>query len=320
LDSLSTTSAAAPLGLPDLIALPRNELETAATSGLLQPFDDLTQAIDDPDWYEYARQLAHLQNNVFGLPFAGDALALVYRSSVIAAPPSNWSKTLEGESSLVFPAADPRALFTLMLYQANGGATWDDQGLPYLDTDILSEVLAFYLEAEQNDIMPYWLTQYQDYNQVWETYTENHTDMTAAWTTHYLTNVFTDTQIAPIPTPGGTPFTLATGWVWALASPQEDRHELSTQLAVFLIDSTYLAGWTKAAGYLPTRPSALDAWTGNTPKENIGKIAASAQLIPSADLLNSLGPPLQQATVQVLKEQNDPLSAAQTAAKSLIWP
>ena len=37
LESLSTTSAAAPLALPDLIALPNADLETAALKGLLHP-------------------------------------------------------------------------------------------------------------------------------------------------------------------------------------------------------------------------------------------------------------------------------------------
>ena len=58
LDSLTTASAAAPQALPDLVALPRPELETAALKGLLHPFRDLSTPIEDPDWFEYARQLA----------------------------------------------------------------------------------------------------------------------------------------------------------------------------------------------------------------------------------------------------------------------
>jgi ABC-type glycerol-3-phosphate transport system substrate-binding protein len=54
LDTLTTASAAAPLALPDLIALPRPMLETAALKGLLHPYNDL---IPEPDWFEYAGSL-----------------------------------------------------------------------------------------------------------------------------------------------------------------------------------------------------------------------------------------------------------------------
>ena len=87
LDSLSTASAAAPLALPDLVALPRPTLEVAALKGLLHPFDELTDSIDNSDWYDYARQLARVQNSTFGLPFAGDAMIMVYRTTMVSEPP-----------------------------------------------------------------------------------------------------------------------------------------------------------------------------------------------------------------------------------------
>src|SRR5512139_2378793 len=53
LDSLTTASAAAPLALPDLVALPRPTMETAALKGLVHPFQNLSSPIDEPDWYPY---------------------------------------------------------------------------------------------------------------------------------------------------------------------------------------------------------------------------------------------------------------------------
>ena len=69
LDSLTTASAAAPLALPDLVALPRPIMETAALKGLVHPYQNLTSPIDEPDWYPYARQLARLQDSIFGIAF-----------------------------------------------------------------------------------------------------------------------------------------------------------------------------------------------------------------------------------------------------------
>jgi multiple sugar transport system substrate-binding protein len=320
LDSLTTASAAAPLALPDLVALPRPLQETAALKGLLHPYDNLTAALDDPDWYEFARQLALLQSSTFGLPFAGDVLVVVYHPLAIESAPASWPEALNLSSPLAFSAADPQALFTLGLYQSAGGAVRDDQGRPVLETNPLTAVLTFYQEAEKHGLMPVWLTQIQNDDQVWEAMQDGRADMAVTWASRFLEETPADSAIAPIPTAEGKLYTLATGWVWALASPQPERQEISVQLAEFLTESGFLARWSQAAGYLPPRPSALSAWSDSDLQSVLNQIALSAQLYPSADVLTSLGPPLGDATVQVLKQQTDPLSAAQVAVESLKTP
>jgi ABC-type glycerol-3-phosphate transport system substrate-binding protein len=320
LDMLTTSSAAAPLAQPDLVALPREALETAALKGLLHPYDNLTKAMDGSDWFGYAGELARLQDSIYGLPFAGDALLLAYRPDIVELPPSDWAATLNTTTPLVFPAADPLASFTMAQYQANGGEIRDEQGRPFLDVDTLTQVLAFYAQAEQGGVLPYWLTQYQSDEETWEAFQEDRAGQVITWSARYLENLSPDTGAAQIPTPDGEAFTLATGWVWALATPRAERQELSVALAEFLIDGEFLARWTEAAGYLPPRPSALRGWSNETARESIQPIALSARLLPPADVLTSLGGPLGQAAVQVLKEQIDPLTAAQAAAGSLTGP
>jgi multiple sugar transport system substrate-binding protein len=320
LDSLTNASAAAPLALPDVVALPRPALETAALKGLLHPFDGLTPAMDDSDWYDYARQLGRLQNSTFGLPFAGDAMMLVYYTGQVPKPPADWGSVLGLTTPLAFPAADPQSLFTLAQYQAVGGVVRDDQGRPFLDPAALEKVLRFYLDASKSGVMPVWLTQLQNDDQVWEAFTERRASMAIAWNSRYFSQVITNTNAAPLPTENGKAFTLATGWVWALASSQPDRQEMGAQLAEFLTDTTFLAPWTQAAGYLPPRPSSLDAWTNKDQQLMVRPIVLSASLYPSADVITSLGPPIQQAIIQVLKQQADPQAAAQQAAASLVNP
>ncbi len=138
--SLGTTRAAAPSVMPDLVALSRPDLESATSKGLLHPLDGLTTLLDDPDWYPYARQMAHIQNTAFGLPFAGDALALVGYGSPL---PANWDELPE-ETLLIFPAADPRAFFSLSLYLSSGGMLQDSQGRIAIDETLMTEVLSFY--------------------------------------------------------------------------------------------------------------------------------------------------------------------------------
>lgn len=320
LDTLSTASAAAPLALPDLVALPRHPLEVAAIKGQLHSYEGLSSTLEDPDWYEYARQLASLQDSSFGLPFAGDALMLVYRPAVVPSPPADWQTSLALTTTLAFPAADPQSLYTISLYRSTGAELLDETGRPSLDTIQLSQVFTYYQQAATSNLMPFWLTQYQSTAQSWQAFNEQQADLAVVWASQYLQQPPTDSNGAPLPTADGQAFTLATGWVWALASPDPERQVLSAQLAEFLTTSSFLAEWTAAAGYLPPRPSALTAWQ-NPPLQNLmNQIALSAELIPSQDIVTIIGPILQTATVDVLKEQSDPLLAAEAAAAELSNP
>jgi ABC-type glycerol-3-phosphate transport system substrate-binding protein len=320
LDSLVTTSAAAPLALPDLIALPRPALEVAVARGLVRPLNDLTRIMEEPGWFEYAQELASIQDNIYGLPYAGDALVLVYRSSALSAPPKDWSSSLKIGVPLVFPAADPQAMLTLTLYRASGGGLSDQQGRLAINTEILSRVYSFYAQAEQTGLMPYWLSQYQNDNQVWQAFMEQRADQVVTWTRQYLSGAPRDSSLAALPTPTGEPFTLATGWVWAMVTHQPERQKAAAELAEFLVDSDFLAIWTQAVGYLPPRQDALDRWSDPVLKASLQKVAESAQLAPSEDRLANLNDALMQATIQVLKKQSDPLTAAQSVSKSLPTP
>jgi multiple sugar transport system substrate-binding protein len=320
LDSLSAASAAAPQAVPDLVALPRDLLEAAALKGLLRPYNNLTKALDDPDWYDYARQLSSIQESIYGLPFAGDALALVYRPEIVPEPPADWSLAPENNPTLVFPAADPQALFTLALYQSNDGVVLDDQSRPMIETIALTEVLTYYLQAQTAGMMPELLTQFQSDDQVWDAFQERRTDMAATWTSRILSAAAEDQAIAPIPTADGRPDTLATGWVWALSARESREQQAAVELAEFLTDSAFLADWTEAAGFIPPRPSSLKRWDDSLLQSVLGEIALSAHVLPTADILSSLGGPLWQATIDVLNKQTNPAAAALAASASLTGP
>jgi ABC-type glycerol-3-phosphate transport system substrate-binding protein len=318
IDSLMAANAAAPQAMPDLIALSRPALEVAALKGLLHPYDGLTAALDAPDWYDFARQLSRLQNSTFGLPFAGDALLLTYRPARIGRPPpADWEATLAISQTLVFPAADSQALFTLTLYQASGGALQDPQGRPMLDVAILDQVLSFYVRGGQTGLLPNWLTLYETDDQAWNAYTQGQANLSITWASRYLRERPTGSAAAPLPTPDGNAFTLATGWVWALAGAHPEQQTLSVELAEFLIAKDFLAEWSAAAGYIPPRSEALAQWDDAGLRALLEHIASSAHLRPPADILTALGSSLEQATVQVLKQQTAPLAAAQEAANRL---
>ncbi len=318
-ESLSTTNAAAPLALPDLVLLPRPLFEAAALKGLLYPIEGQISPFDTKDWYDYAIQLAHLQNSTYGVPFAGDALVLIYRPAEIATPPADWNALLNLTEPLIFAAADEQALFPLAQYMATGAAIQDDEGRPMLEREALIRLFTFFQEAERANVLPFWLTQYTTYDQAWQAYLQGSANLTIGWTSQYLGELPVDSRAASMPTPEGNSFTLANGWIWAFSNLPK-RHTTAIELAEFLTDGDFLARWTAAAGVLPPRRSALEGWSDATLKGLARQTVGTAQIIPRNDLLAALSPVLQQATIEVLKEQGDPLSVTEKVVQRLTAP
>jgi ABC-type glycerol-3-phosphate transport system substrate-binding protein len=206
------------------------------------------------------------------------------------------------------------------MYHANGGDVIDDNGRAFLDAETLAQVLGYYAEAEQSGVMPYWLTQYQSDDQAWEAFLEDRNGQVVSWASSFLMEPLEDLTFAALPTPDGEPFTLASGWVWALTTPSAQDQQLSVELAEFLTDGIFLAQWTSALGYLPVRPSSLIPESEQAQSEMIERVVLSATIFPPKDIWDSVSIPLQQATVEVLKQQTDPVTAAQSAAASLAVP
>jgi multiple sugar transport system substrate-binding protein len=319
-DSLATASAAAPATLPDLVALPRGTLEDAVQKGLLHTYDNLTAIMEDTDWYDYARQLARVQNTTFGIPFAADFLVLGYHTEHINAPPRDIDATISTGDVLLFPAADPQALFTLLLYESAGGSLTDEQGKPNLDQQVLLQFLSNYQKAQKNAVMPYWLTQYQTYSQIWQAFTEDRSDLAIIWFSDYLNNQLDNAKIAPIPTIGGSPITLTTGWIWAFAGPEDKNISLTVELADYLSSDSFVADWASAINLIPTRQSSMNFWQNSEIRAIANQIANSGIVFPASDVLSVIEPPVYEATTQVLKDQVDPAKAAQQALDNLKNP
>jgi ABC-type glycerol-3-phosphate transport system substrate-binding protein len=317
LDALTAASAAAPDALPDLIALSRPDLETAALKSLIYPLERLTEIPDDADWYGFTREMALLQGSTFGLPFAADALVLVYRPMTIPEIPGTWESLIAGNTPLAFPADSDQALFTLALYQAEGGAIQDNQRRPVLEVDPLSEVYRLYQEGVETGTIPSWLNQYQTAGQVWSAFREGQINLVITWLSNYLKELPADSSMTPLLPMSAGAVSLGTGMSWAVAAPEEHRHPIAVELAEFLIQPDFLAKWTVTVGYLPPRPSALEGWEDQGLRTTTSQVALMTQLRPSNDLIASLGPILREGTRQILQNLVDPVQAAQVAVESL---
>jgi maltose-binding protein MalE len=68
LESLIATKEAAPLALPDLIALPGDHMQIAASQNLIYPLERFLSGGESNDWYDFAYDLGKYQGEQYGIP------------------------------------------------------------------------------------------------------------------------------------------------------------------------------------------------------------------------------------------------------------
>jgi ABC-type glycerol-3-phosphate transport system substrate-binding protein len=297
LNSLSVTSMAAPSITPDLIALTHSDMEAAVLKGLLHPIDGLTTLLQDPDWYGYARQLGIVQNTGFGLPFAGDAMVIVYRSAVFESAPSDWNAIFESGNQMVFPVSDPQAYFPLSLYLSVNDQLADDKGASILDEGTLVQVLSLYRQALDSETVALTIREDQTDQQALRLYREGSADLAVIWASSDLPTQ--SGQFIPVHGLDDAPYSLVNGWVWALAGSDNENQISAIELASYLVESDFMSAWTTASGYLPTRPQALNGWENEELKKSINEVLQSGHPVPSEDVISVWGPILRGALVRI---------------------
>lgn len=304
LNTLSITSNAAPEAMPDLIALSYSDMQVTASAGFLHPLEGLTPILQDPDWYSFARDLGHLKNTEYGIPFASDALVTIYRPAVFEEVPSTWDAILASGTYLAFPASDPKALLSLSLYLSEGGQLTDDQGAVALNEESLVRLLSFHKTAIESGTVPRLIRDYQTDAQSVQFFRDGRADLAVIWVSSDIQTRSGD--YLPLLGLDNPPYSLGDGWVWALAGSYVENQPLAIELASYLVDSDFMSKWTMAAGYLPTRPQALNGWDGEELKAPINEVLQSAHPMPPRDVVSVVGPLLQGALIRIFNgEQPD---------------
>jgi multiple sugar transport system substrate-binding protein len=292
LNSLAITSMAASNALPDLIALPRHSLESAAQKGLIKPID-LSNQPQGPELYPYAQKLSEIDGTLYGLPFAGDALVMIYRPDLVWI--KSWDDILLSESQLVFAGADPRAETALSLYASAGGELTDAQGNPMLDQDVLVQVLELFVKGRGVSLFPDATKNISTDDQVLQEYRNERADIGILHFSKFRASQ--DGLYQPLMGMGENPhFTFSDGWMWALTGQTPEKQQLAMDLAQYLTADEFLAPWVTESGYLPTRR----ANASNQPDETVLDVIEASQPSPSADAVAVLGPLLQEAVIRVL--------------------
>ena len=310
-DYLSKTNRAAPLVMPDLVALSYAQMQTAASAGLLHPLDGLTDILQDSDWYVFARELGSVQNVGYGFPFAADTQLIIYRPVVFETPLSIWDEIINSGAQLVFSLSDTEQYFPLSLYISANGQFIDEQGVFALDEDALIKVLSFYQQAYEAGTIPINIREYQTDIQALNSYRNGDADIAIAWASNDIG--INSGGYTPLLGVDNATHSVGNGWVWSLAGSNAENQQLAIDLASFLIESDYMSKWTYASGYLPTRPLAVASWEDDSVHGAIDNILLGAHPVPSADVVNRFSPLINGALIRIFNGEQ-----AEVVARSVI--
>jgi ABC-type glycerol-3-phosphate transport system substrate-binding protein len=165
---------------------------------------------------------------------------------------------------------------------------------------------------------------YADPAATWQVFRERRATLAVTSAQWYLieNNRAASSALTWIPNSDGRAFALADGWSWAIVNSAPEQHTLTADLLLWLTQPAQLSAWTQAAHMLPPRSKALDQWKASplTPVATLRDILTHAELVPSAEVLSLVGPPLHQALTDVLNGQATPSDAAVLAAQTITNP
>ena len=313
LNSLINTSLVAQGAKPSLIILSRTDMQIAVERGVIYPIVDYSTVIGSLDWYQYARELAMIKGVTYGLPFVGDALAIIANPKIIDEDVTTWLDLREQSAPLYFPAADSQALVLIALYQSAGGKINDQQGQPIIQTDILEKTLEEFALGVSKGIFSSDMVNYQLDKQTWQLFQDGQADWVITWITNYLESDGSAQKVIQLPSIGPESYALSRGWIWCLSESDPEKAKWSARLAEYLTERDFLASWTYTAGFLPVRPSSMSEWKDQSSLNAINKILLDAHIGPEMGLTENITPVLRESLGNILEQRMDPELAAQTA-------
>lgn len=322
LDFMRTAEEAAPSILPDLVVLDMSDLETAAGAGLIQPLDDLLPQSTIDAAFPFATMIGQVDGQMMGMVLGADMQHLAYRQALFDSPPISWTQVISAPAPFLFPGGgyDKRVNdATLIQYLAAGGKLTDADGAPMLDEEVLIDVFDFYSRCITNTVIaPTTVLTSTHVDQVWERFKAGEGGMTVVRAGRYWREADETMAPAPIPTRHGRPLSIARGWALAMVVDDPARQDLAMLLFNWLTDSGHSARWTQEAGYLPATSSTLRLW--NVSKEEqamLRGLLESAIPAPRAEVMNAVGPPMQDALQAVLQGWEAPDEAAAEAVEEV---
>jgi ABC-type glycerol-3-phosphate transport system substrate-binding protein len=323
LNYLRTGRNVAPSVLPDLIALPTNQLIDAANEELIYPVGDWLDPELSENLYPAARRLGQTDENLIGYPFALVSLPhLVYHSQTLTNTlPLTWEEMITNvEAQLTFPAASPLgALLLLQFYMASGGEVVNESEQPALQVGPLTDALMQFSLAQSNNFLVAASNSMATSDEVWRLFQADSSLIALTTAGQFLNLRSTEFEPAFAPVPGlAAPLIpLVDGWAWAISTSEPTRRALAFELLSLLTTDENLGEWSYASNMLPAQRTAFAFW----PTEDAYGQFAQAELELADALPGTVNSELltifQDALLNVISLGMSPPAAAEQAVMAL---
>ena len=263
---LRTGRNVAPSVLPDLIALPANQLVVAANEELIYPVGDWLDPDLAEDLYPAARRLGQADEHLIGYPFALINLPhLVYHSELLTDTlPLTWNELITNvEAQFVFPAAGPEgAALLVQFYLASGGELVNETGQPALQVEPLTNALMQFSQAQSSNFLVGANNSLVTPDETWQLFQSDSSLIALTTAGQFLSLPSGDFEPAYASIPGlEAPLTpLLDGWAWAISTPDPARRSLALELLATLTTDENLGEWSYASNMLPAQRGAFAFW------------------------------------------------------------
>ncbi|MCL4299639.1 MAG: extracellular solute-binding protein [Anaerolineae bacterium] len=325
LDFLRTARQVAPSILPDIAIMNATDLNQADAAGLLQTLDNRLDRSIVQDLLPAARKMGTVDQRLVGVPLSLEMEHMVYNTKVFTAAPMLWSTVLSSNTRYLFPAKGINGLVndtTLSQYFSAGGAFHTDQETLKIDDRVLRNVLTFYQQALENNVIDATLLEAATTEELWPTYLDGKAGLTQIGVRQYLTDrdSFNNSTFAAIPvqTEKDTPVAITHGWTLVLITDDINRQRAALRLIEWFLSTSNNATWNNLNKSIPSRDSAFQQLAGDDPYwAFLTEQLNSAQPQPGFSGYDQLGRILQQAVEQVIRGEATPDEATATAVDAL---
>ncbi len=322
LNYLRTGRTVAPTILPDLIAIPIDQLTSAHSEQLIYPLDGLVASAQLEDLYPAALNLVLRDERVIGYPFFLTGLThLAYDSETITRTiPARWESLTSLPSSFVFPANGAAGgMLGLQFYMAAGGTFSNEAGQVALQVEPLATALQQLFTAKSNGFILDQSSNYTTLQESWQLFQTGTADFALTNSEQYLRLRDDEGRYLVTAVPGlQQPLPpLVSGWAWALTTTDPEQRELAGELLNSLIAAEELGEWSYASHLLPAQQAALDFWPQEDPyvafaREQLAR--AEAMPFSSGSNLMTI---LNNAVFDVVTLAKTPQTAAEEAVAAL---
>lgn len=256
----------APDILPDVVAIPAEQLDTGFNEGLLYPLNGLLPTNQLEDLYPAALHIAIRDESVRGYPFILTSLPhLAYNTDVYTATvPTRWSEFIElPEQHFAFPAnGSAGATLALELYLAAGGTLTNEAGQPQLQLEPLVTALEQLENGRSNEFILTQSSNLVTQQDTWRLLENNTASFIQTSANQFLAENDGVLSLSYQGIPGfeHSLIPLVNGWAWAVSTTDSTKQQLAAELIQLLTEPANLGAWSAASNQLPSRSSALATW------------------------------------------------------------